>query len=164
MTIQEPDRIYYKRRKYELVWIDGDGLFDPEKHHRFMAPHTACWRGYIATYAVKCEELLLRNLDCWIDPESPAPRIGGHLPIESPPWGELAYKKLELPMTYTGQLILGGGEILGPFSYDVDWSIYELVHELHFEQGHLVEAKDLSAEAARRRSPATCRWDDRGDV
>ena len=70
---------------------------------------------------------------------------------------ELAYTKLEIPMPYTGQLILGGGEILGPFSYEVDWSIYELVHELHFEQGHLVEAIDLSAEAAQRRSPTV--WD-----
>ena len=34
---------------------------------------------------------------------------------------------------------------------------YELVHELHFEQGHLVEAIDLSAEAAQRRSPTA--WD-----
>ncbi|MDE0804627.1 MAG: hypothetical protein OSA99_15065 [Acidimicrobiales bacterium] len=50
-----------------------------------------------------------------------------------------------------------GGETLGSFSYGLDWSIYELVHELHFEQGHLVEAIDLSAEAAQRRSPTV--WD-----
>ena len=158
MTIQEPDRIYYKRRKYELVSADSDGLFDPEQHGlELWSPHTACWSGYIATYVVKSGDLLLRDLDCWIDPDSPAPSIGGHLPAAANEWGELAYTKLEIPMPYTGQLVLGGGEILGPFSYEVDWSIYELVHELHFKQGHLVEAIDLGAEAAQRRSPTA--WD-----
>jgi hypothetical protein len=158
MTIQEPDRVLYKRRKYELVLADSDGLFDPEQLDlELRPPHTACWSGYIATYVVKYGDLLLRDLDCWIDPDSPAPSIGGHLPAAANEWGELAYTKLEIPMPYTGQLVLGGGEILGPFSYEVDWSIYELVHELHFEQGHLVEAIDLSAEAAQRRSPTV--WD-----
>jgi len=161
MTIQEPDRVLYKRRKYELVWADSDGLFEPEHHNlTFNAPHTANYRGYIATYVVKHGELLLRNLDCWAFVESSPPRIAGHLPTKAESgviFGELAYRKLELPTPYTGRLILGGGEVLGPFSYGIDWSIYELVHELHFEQGHLVEAKDLSAEAARRRS--TTAWD-----
>jgi len=158
MTIQEPDRVLYKRRKYELVSADSAGLFDPEQHGlELRSPHTACWSGYIATYVVKYGDLLLRNLECWTDPDSPPPRIGGHLPVDGYEWGELAYNKLELPIPYTGQLILGGGEILGPFSYGLDWSIYELVHELRFEQGHLVEAIDRSAEAAQRRSPTD--WD-----
>ena len=157
MTIQIPDRVLYKRRKYELVEVDGEGLFDPEHHNLELRPmHTACWRGFIATYAVKSGELLLRNLDCGSRTEAAPPRIGGHLPIGDE-WEQLAYRKIELPMPYTGRLVLGGGEILGSFDYVPDLSIYELVHELRFEQGHLVEAKDLSAEVARRRSPTT--WD-----
>jgi hypothetical protein len=31
MTVQQPDRVLYKRRKYELVVADGEGLFDPEQ-------------------------------------------------------------------------------------------------------------------------------------
>ena len=152
MTVQEPDRVYYKRRKYELVSADNEDLFDPEEHgFDLFAPHTACWRGFIATYAVKNRELLLRNLDCWNNPESTVPLVAGHLPAESTPWGELNYKKLEHPVPYTGRLILGGGEVLGPFDYFVDWTIYELVHDCQFQRGHLVTAKDLSAEAARRR-------------
>jgi hypothetical protein len=127
--------------------------------HKAPARATACWSGYIATYVVKYGDLLLRDLGCWIDPDSPPPSIGGHLPADANEWGELAYVKLEIPMPYTGQLILGGGEILGSFSYGLDWSIYELVHELRFEQGHLVEAIDLSSEAAQRRSPTVWDWD-----
>jgi len=153
MTVQEPDRVLYKRRKYELVAADGEGLFDPEQlHSELRPPHTACWSGYIATYVVKYGDLLLRDLECWIDPDSPPPSIGGHLPVAANEWGELAYRKLELPMLYTGRLALGGGEILGSFDYVPDLSIYELVHELRFENGRLVEAIDRSGKASRERS------------
>jgi len=152
VTVQEPDYVYYKRRKYELVSVDSDGLFNPTEHgFDLFAPHTACWRGYIATYAIKNQELLLRNLDCWSNPESTASLVGGHLPVESTPWGELNFKQLEHQIPYTGYLILGGGEILGQFDYFADWTIYELVHECQFQQGRLVKTRDLSAEAAQRR-------------
>jgi len=53
MTIQEPDRVLYKRRKYELVLADSDGLFDPEQLDlELRPPRTACRSGYIATYVV----------------------------------------------------------------------------------------------------------------
>jgi hypothetical protein len=70
------------------------------------------------------------------------------------------YKKLEIPVVYTGQIILGGGRILGTIDYLPDWTIYELVHELHFEDGNLVEARDLTADAERRRltNPSDTDW------
>mgnify|MGYP001231685395 CR=1 FL=1 len=133
MTIQESDYVYYKRRKYELLFFDSDGLvkredlfeyafvafdsfglfqpedlFGPGQFRGFEAPSSANWKGYIATYAVKDKKLLLRNLDCrmLVDPSSPTPTIGGHLPITNFVLGDLGdftYKKLEFPMTYTGQ-------------------------------------------------------------
>ena len=95
-------------------------------------------------------------MDCWVDPDSLPPRIGGNFLVDANEWGELAYKKLKPLISYMGELIIGGGEILGPFSYGFDWFIYELVHELHFEQGHLVETNDRSNEAAQYRSPTDC--------
>ena len=152
MTSQQPDLVLYKRRPYELVGGDGDGLFDP-KHHNvaFQGMTTSNYRGYVATYAVKGGELLLRAVHGSGFFIEPPPRIAGHLPTKVD-GGWLEYTKLELPMAYTGRLILGGGEILGSFSFFPDPSIYELVHELRFEEGHLVEAKDLSAEASQDRS------------
>ena len=145
MTSQQPDRVLYKRRNYELVGGDGDGLFDPKHHNMaFTGMTTSNYRGYVATYAVKGGELLLRAVHGSGFFIKPPPRIAGHLPTKVD-GGWLEYTKLELPMAYTGRLILGGGEIFGPFSYFPDPSIYELVHELRFEEGHLVEAKDLSA-------------------
>jgi hypothetical protein len=163
MTSQQPDRVLYKRRKYELVGVDGDwdGLFDPEHHNlSFQGMSTSNYRGYVATYAVKNGELLLRAVSGSGYFVEPPPRIAGHLPTEAELGsfgGWLEYRKLELPMAYTGRLVLGGGAFLAKPGFLPDPSIYELVHELRFEQGHLVEAKDLSAEVARRRSPTT--WD-----
>ena len=156
MTSQQPDLVLYKRRKYELVGGDGDGLFDP-KHHNlaFQGMTTSNYRGYVATYAVKGGELLLRAVRGSGFFIEPLPRIAGHLPTVDR--GSAVYTKLELPMAYTGRLVLGGGAFLAKPGFFPDPSIYELVHELRFEEGHLVEAKDLSAEAAQRRSPTD--WD-----
>ena len=152
MTSQQPDLVLYKRRKYELVGGDGDGLFDP-KHHNlaFQGMTTSNYRGYVATYAVKGGELLLRAVSGGGFFIEPPPRIAGHLPTKAELGsirGWLEYTKLELPMAYTGRLVLGGGAFLAKPGFFPDPSIYELVHELRFEEGHLVEAKDLSAEAS----------------
>ena len=86
MTVQLPDRVYCRRRKYELVCADSDGLFKPEERgFELFAPHTACLRGFVATYSVKNRELLLRNLDCSINLGSATLPVGGHLPVESSP-------------------------------------------------------------------------------
>jgi hypothetical protein len=67
--------------------------------------------------------------------------------------GGLQYTKLELPMAYTGRLVLGGGAFLAKPGFWPHPSIYELVHELRFDEGRLVEAIDRSEETARDRSP-----------
>ena len=180
MTIQESDYVYYKRRKYELLSFGGDSLFEPEdvfepgQFRGFEAPSSANWKGYIATYAAKDKKLLLRNLDCrmLVDPSSPTPTIGGHLPttnfvlysgIEGDV-GDFTYKKLEFPMPCTGHLIIGGGQILEPPLFPelgaYAWWSYELVHEFHFEDGNLVEARDLTADAERHRltNPSDTDW------
>ena len=136
MTIQIPDSMYYKRRKYELVLpqtlpeiLELPGVTEIFESRSLRGNHTANWRGYISTFAVKSGDLVLRSLEC----------------------SGFTYKKLEIPIIYTGRIILGGGQILGTIDYLPDWTIYELVHELHFEDGNLVEARDLTAEAEQRR-------------
>lgn len=166
MTIQMPDFIYYRRRKHELLSVSNAELFEPEhvfapgQFREFEAPSTDNWKGYVATYAVKDNQLLLRNLDCRmrVNPGSSKPTIGGHVPVTNfvvGDVGDFTYKKLEFPMTYSGDLQIGGGQILEPPIFPqlgaYNWWSYELVHELHFEDGNLVEARDLTADAKRRR-------------
>ena len=161
MTSQQPDLVLYKRRKYELVGGDGDGLFDP-KHHNlaFQGMTTSNYRGYVATYAVKNGELLLRAVSGDGFFIKPPPRIARHLPTKAELGsmvGWIEYTKLELPMAYTGRLVLGGGAFLAKPGFFPDPSIYELVHELRFENGRLIEATDRSEETVRDRSPEA--WD-----
>jgi hypothetical protein len=49
--------------------------------------------------------------------------------------------------------VIEGGAFLAKPGFFPDPSIYELVHELRFENGRLIEATDRSEETVRDRSP-----------
>ena len=70
MTAQMPDNIQLENETFSIQGVHGQGLFAP-KH--FDLPVTrissACWRGYVATYSVKDEHLVLRELLANFDPE-----------------------------------------------------------------------------------------------
>ena len=58
-----PDTFCFKSNAHELIGLEGTGLFLPEAVG--MVPemlHTACYRGFICTYKIKCEELRGRSL------------------------------------------------------------------------------------------------------
>ena len=61
MSSQRPDMVTYEGESYEVIGLDGDGLFDPEALGiQTVAPHTACWRGFIAGYVVRARRLHLQ--------------------------------------------------------------------------------------------------------
>ena len=53
--------VTYEGESYEVIGLDGDGLFDPEALGiQTVAPHTACRRGFIAGYEVRARRLHLQ--------------------------------------------------------------------------------------------------------
>ena len=63
MTAQTPDWIDLGPRKLSIQGVRGT-LFDPAQHGLEVTMiSTACWRGFVATYALHDNRLILRDLD-----------------------------------------------------------------------------------------------------
>lgn len=75
MSAQIGDSIRYAGENYALVGVSPDNplddLFDPERFGiRTFSNCTACWRGYVATYGLREDRLVLEELEINVrDPE-----------------------------------------------------------------------------------------------
>ena len=75
MTAQIGDSIRYAGNHYGLVGVSPDNsadeLFDPERFGiKTFSDCTACWRGYVATYGLRENQLVLEELGINVrDPE-----------------------------------------------------------------------------------------------
>jgi hypothetical protein len=75
MTAQIGDSIRYAGEHYYLVGVSSDHpldeLFDPERFDiRTFSDCTACWRGFVATYGLRENRLVLEELEINVcDPE-----------------------------------------------------------------------------------------------
>ena len=170
MSSQQPDTVMYDGESYEVIGVRGDGLFDPEALGiQTVAPHTGCWRGFIAGYEVRARRLQLRSLAIWSERALPPvfgvdafrsdvddgvvrhlfdPTRGGRV--------EGAYAFEDAPISFTGGLMVGRefvGRGYSTVGGDPPW-LYATVHDLTFEGGWLVDAVDLSAEMASARARA----------
>jgi hypothetical protein len=170
MSSQQPDLVTYEGDVYELVGVRGGGLFDPEAHGiQTVAPHTGCWRGFIARYEVRLRRLHLRSLSIWS--ERPLPPLFGveatgastddgepRHPFDPGLGGrtEGEYGFGEAPVAFTGGVLVGRefvGQGYSTMGADPPW-LYATVHDLTFEDGWLVDAIDRSAEMATARARA----------
>lgn len=170
MSSQQPDTVAYEGESYELIGVHGDGLFDPEAHGiQTVAPHTGCWRGFIAGYEVRARRLHLRSLSIWS--ERPLPPVFGvdvsRSDVEDGVVGHLfdptsggrvegTYAFEDAPVGFTGGLMVGRefvGRGYSTMGVDPPW-FYGTVHDLTFEDGWLVDAVDRSAEMASARARA----------
>lgn len=158
MTAQFSDNFIYKGKEFSIAGINGDVLFNPYEHG--LSPKgtcTACWRGFVSTYAVKNDQLYLDRLDINMDKPKKKffifdaiPKINGI----KPSGGESLYglfdyhfEAVELPVKFTGGFLIGEGFIQDLYvhmGFHPAWK-YEEVHELIFENGKLVSATDISA-------------------
>ena len=78
MTAQVSDQIRYKRRFYSLFSEPLEDYFNEQhpKPEAFSANDcSACWRGYIAYWAIKRGKLFLEYISPWDGP-NPDPAIG----------------------------------------------------------------------------------------
>ena len=167
MTAQFNDIFRLKGTEYALAGISGGNLFDPVEFglNPFMAS-TACWRGYVATFAIADAQLVLDTLHVNLPPEISAARNQPNGPIingiqPTPPTNGLnlfnnEYKGLNYRMDYTGSLLLGREfirELYVHMGFHPAWK-YKTVIELTFEKGLLISELDRStwAEETRQRA------------
>lgn len=155
MTAQLPDKVVHGGVEYDLVVINGDGLFDPLA--RGMEPFSAstgCWRGYQAIYTTAGGRLSLDTLKINLR-NDPPPSIEGITATER---GDLSlfncfYENMALPVPFSGTLVIARGFIdsmyvhMGFHGPDC----YEEVFRLTLKEGTLGAVDDLSGEMAKRR-------------
>ena len=155
MTAQIGDIYKYKKKEFTVVALSSVMLFDPKNYG--MEPHassTACWRGYWCEYAIEDDELLLKDLYLYNSDDKYPPLNGveeykcqgGKKIIMKAHFGHRVYKDVNIPIPYTGKILLGDGfmrEYYIHMGFQRGWAYKKLI-ELVFEEGILLECNDLS--------------------
>ena len=148
MTVQASDQFLLDGRTYEIIDGLGAGLVYPKRLGlEPVGASSACWRGYVSTYSLQGEQLVLENLDvCLYDMQRRAyePLVGHEINGIQPRTrhGEFAlfnneYVGIRLPAPYTGSLVIADDVV------DAAWTIgwpfppwaYRTVVELFFFRG-----------------------------
>ncbi|MFB7334440.1 hypothetical protein ACFC00_22750 [Streptomyces adustus] len=156
MTAQIPDEVLFEGRRFALTAVDGGGLFDPAGHGLETRPGgTACYRGHICRYTTAGQRLTLQDLE--LGSEHEPPPLCGVRPRQDAECLEWRYRRPDLPMSFTGRLLIGTGDVAdSPYlnmGFRPAW-MYSDVRELTFRDGRLLTATDHSAELAAVRSEA----------
>ena len=167
MTAQISDIYKFQNQEFTLVALSSVMPFDPESFG--LEPHsslTACWRGYWCEYTIATDALLLENLYLFNSNNNYPPLNGIKV---SPPefvervcysssenryvtvtelahFGHRVYKDINMPIPYTGKILLGGGflhEYYIHMGHQKSWAYQKLI-ELVFENGLLLKHNDLS--------------------
>lgn len=162
MTVQIGDIYKYQERKYTIIESSPDMLFNPENFG--LEPHfrtTACWRGHWCEYEMSGDMLLLKNLYIFNRDGNYPPLNGIEVsPMQSeeyechgcrkkrksitisPYLGHCVYSGVNMPIPYTGKILLGDEFVQG-IHIPVGWAYKKLI-ELVFDKGILLECNDLS--------------------
>jgi glutaredoxin len=163
MTAQINDKLRFDKSDFDIVAIENtENFFDFEKIGlKPIANCTACWRGYIAIFGIdEDNNLVLKDLYSNNDDMEP-PLINGVEVFEINDWqenlytlaGNLVYKDINLPITYTGSFLIGDNfirELYVHMGFQHPFK-YEYLEEFIFENGVCIETRDLSKEAKERR-------------
>ncbi len=155
MTAQFSDQVFYRGTEYSIAGIDGKGLFDPGAIGlKPVGKCSACWRGFLCTYAIRERRLLLDTVAICL--EGVAPPLFGVAP--RPDHSKLAafdyvYDRLQHSVAFTGGILLARDFIQALYvhmGFHNAWK-YREVHELVLRDGEVVQETDLSAKVAKVR-------------
>jgi hypothetical protein len=108
MTAQFSDTVRYADADWHLAGVNGGELFDPARHGVAVRPAgSACWRGFICSYAIADGELHLD--DVHLATQGAAPALLGRAPTAGrQTLGFTAsYRALAHVVDITGGLLLG---------------------------------------------------------
>ena len=144
MTAQIPDSFIYKDGEYSIVGLGGDGLVYPDDYNlKLQAASTACWRGYVYTYEIVDNKLILKEMLCRLQEES---EFLDKKPIKSKKHF-FSYKyELDYPVKFTGSFLIARDfiqEMYVHMGYQRPMSFREVI-KLEFKEGNLTSEEDLS--------------------
>jgi hypothetical protein len=156
MTAQASDIVIYNGDQLHMCAYSDGEPFDPKKYgYRPVMASTACWRGYLSEYKIENKQLYLDKLhishqenDLPASQNKQPPNLNGSVASVSKQSfiGRWLFKDVNLPLEYTGGLIVAQGFIRSLYvhmGFHPAWK-YEEVHELVFESGKLKSESDLS--------------------
>lgn len=174
MTGQISDSLFYKQKEYSIVGVKGKALFKLEDYG--VEPSTicsACWRGYVATYAIRYNKLVLRDLELLLSPEE-VREVGIHfLANRNPTSHDMGpiYKRLNVLMDFSGKLLIGRDFIPALYvhmGFQKPYT-YSSVHEFSVSEGKVIEHRDVSTQMELIREelktkPNPADWKTAGDL
>jgi hypothetical protein len=129
MTAQTNDRVFYRKIRYSIAGVSGNGLFEPSDYG--IQPEmlsTACWRGFKVVYEVRDSMLLLTEVTIGFSTEQRIIADRGELPFApgvapaNGPQGEPHFQGLTYPVPYTGGLLLADGFLFDLYKYQGGFS------------------------------------------
>ena len=166
MTAQIDDKFHYHNKEYSVGGISEGKLFDFSEFGIEMEPgleSSACWRGYMAYFALSVDQLILDDLFVNLlgEPneartEQPLRRgreINGVIPVtneDMPAHFNNHYRRLHYELDYSGGILIADDFIQGLYvhmGFQKPWK-YETVIELVFEEGQLIKETDQSEKMA----------------
>ena len=151
MTAQIPDTFIYNGDAYQLIGIQGHGLITPMQFG--MVPemiHTACYRGFYATYELIENTLYLQKLTL-------REKNGRYLPIDGiePEVKnyQATYNNLDMNVPFTGQIRLARNfidELYIHMGFQKP-TAFKNVLDISLKKGKVVGTVDRSLEMGKKR-------------
>ena len=149
MTGQIPDTLIYNKSSYSIVGLKGEGLSTPlDFGLKPISPHTANWRGFITTYKITENCLIVHEMNVTVEDlkENP-PLINGITPeIRKEGLSHLKYKNLKLKTHFTGKILIAKDFIDSMYVHMGFQSplSFKTVIELKISVGYLIEFINFS--------------------
>ena len=158
MSAQVNDKFQYSGNSYDITLVQHPDSFFCI-HKLGISPAsigTGCYRGYIASFALSGDKLILRNLQTGINKESTMPvKINGIMPEVERPGASAAgfgyrnvldYRDVNIVIPYSGSIIVTDDFISELYIHSGFQSLvsYRKVLEIVFDNGCFVKEYDLS--------------------
>ncbi|MAT41664.1 MAG: hypothetical protein CL609_04930 [Anaerolineaceae bacterium] len=140
MTAQQPDKIFIDGQEQPLFSNPLEDYFTLTNFNpSFMSPHTANWRGYVASWEIINQKLYLVSLSGWkVNPDTPGKleEVDSQIvfPDESPP----IFAKW-----FTGRLIVPQGKMMQYIHMGYE-SIYEREIHYHVKNGEIISQNEIN--------------------
>ncbi len=145
MTGQMADTLQYLNDEFNITGVKGEGLFHPEDVG--LTPYsncTACWRGYVASYAIDDDELHLAGLLVNAKEKGIINGIKAERLTESLFTHQFSHLDIKIP--FSGSILIGNDFIQSMYVHMGFQKpiTYEKVIELKFKNGNLLSSEDIS--------------------
>ncbi|MCK4849186.1 MAG: hypothetical protein KAT16_09185 [Candidatus Heimdallarchaeota archaeon] len=145
MTGQMSDTLRYQKEQFDITGVKGDGLFHPEDAGLISySCSTACWNGYLTTYEIVNDELLLAELLINTKKVKDINGIQAEKLRDSSFTHQFSHLNLKIP--FTGNLLIGN-EFIQSMYVHMGFQrpiTYRKLIELKIRNGNLLESADLS--------------------